>query len=202
MYAMPTARAKVFKPDLPVMSFASPRAWEAWLAKHHSTSPGIWLKFAKKGSGIPSVYYREALEVALCYGWIDGQLKSLDERYYLQRFTPRRPKSKWSKINCGKVAALIESGRMKPAGLRQVEAAKADGRWEAAYDSQRTITVPEDLRAALAKNPQAADFFATIDGRNRYSLLYYVEDAKKPETRARRIAHVVAMMAQRKKPHL
>jgi uncharacterized protein YdeI (YjbR/CyaY-like superfamily) len=199
---MPSAPIKTSKPDLPVMTFASRRAWERWLDKHHETSTGIWLKFAKKHSGIPSVYYPEALEVALCYGWIDGLLKRLDDCYYLQRFTPRRPRSKWSKINCSKVAALIESGKMKPAGLRQIEAAKSDGRWDAAYDSARTITVPEDLREALDKNPSAAEFLATISGRNRYSLLYYIHDAKKPETRARRVAHVMKMLSERTMPYM
>jgi len=198
---MPTARPKPAKLDLPVLPFPSDRAWEAWLAKNHAASPGIWLKFAKKGSGIPSVYYPQALEVALCYGWIDGQLKSLDERYYLQRFTPRRPKSKWSKINCTKATGLIDAGRMKPAGLRQVEAARADGRWDSAYGSPSTITVPPDLRAALEKNPKAKAFFATLTGRNRYAILYRLYDAKRPETRAKRIAQFIEMLSAEKKPY-
>jgi uncharacterized protein YdeI (YjbR/CyaY-like superfamily) len=160
------------------------------------------LKFAKKDSGIPSVYYPQALEVALCYGWIDGQLKRLDERYYLQRFTPRRPGSKWSKINCGKATALIECGKMKPAGLRQVEAAKSDGRWDAAYPSPGDAAVPDDLRAALAKKPRAAEFFETLNGRNRYTILFYIHDAKKPETRARRVAHILKMLSERRKPSM
>jgi uncharacterized protein YdeI (YjbR/CyaY-like superfamily) len=198
---MPTARPKPVKLDLPVMPFPSERAWAAWLDKHHATSPGVWLKFAKKGSGIPSVYYPQALEVALCYGWIDGLLKSLDERYYLQRFTPRRPKSKWSQINCTKATGLIASGRMKPAGLRQVEAARADGRWDAAYGSPRTVTVPPDLRAALEKNRRAKEFFATLNRRNRYAILFRLYDAKRPQTRARRIAEFVERLAAGKKPY-
>ena len=198
---MPSAQPKPAKPDLPVLPFPSERAWEAWLAKNHAASPGVWLKFAKKGSGVPSVYYPQALEVALCYGWIDGQLKSLDERYYLQRFTPRRPKSKWSKINCTKATGLIEAGRMKPPGLRQIEAARADGRWDSAYGSPATITVPPDLQAALEKNPKAKAFFATLTGRNRYAILYRMYDAKRPETRAKRIAEFVKMLSEGRKPY-
>jgi uncharacterized protein YdeI (YjbR/CyaY-like superfamily) len=198
---MPSARPKTSKLDLPVMPFPSERAWAAWLDKHHATSRGVWLKFAKKGSGIPSVYYPQALEVALCYGWIDGQLMSLDERYYLQRFTPRRPRSKWSKINCGKATDLIGAGKMKPAGLGQIEAAKADGRWDAAYASPQAVTVPPDLTVALEKNRRAKVFFATLSGRNRYAILYRIHDAKRPETRARRIAQFVDMLAAGKKPY-
>jgi uncharacterized protein YdeI (YjbR/CyaY-like superfamily) len=185
--------------DLPVAAFPTLAAWEAWLADHHESSPGTWLKFAKKDSGIDSVRYPEALDAALCYGWIDGQVKRLDDQYYLQRFTPRSPRSKWSKINCGKVAALTAAGRMKPAGLRQVEAATADGRWDAAYDSPRTATVPDDLRRALDADPKAAAFFASLDGRNRYAILYQVQDARRPETRARRVAKFAAMLGNREK---
>ncbi|CAA9412120.1 MAG: hypothetical protein AVDCRST_MAG64-2429 [uncultured Phycisphaerae bacterium] len=185
--------------DLPVTAFPTPAAWEAWLATHHASSPGLWLKFAKKDSGIDSVTYPEALDGALCYGWIDGQVKRLDETYYLQRYTPRGPRSKWSKINRGKVAALTAAGRMKPAGLRQVDAAKADGRWDAAYDSPKTATVPDDLRRALDADPRAAAFFAALDGRNRYAILYQLQDARRPDTRARRIAKFVAMLAKGEK---
>ena len=164
-------------------------------------SEGLWLKFAKKGSGIESVTYDQAVEVALCYGWIDGQVRKFDEDYYLQRFTPRRSRSKWSKVNRKKATELIERGEMKAAGLREVERAKADGRWDAAYDSPSTATVPDDLRRELEKNEKAWAFFCELDGRNRYAILYQIQDAKRPETRARRIAKYVAMLAEQKKPH-
>ena len=190
------------KPDLPIVSFASRDAWESWLEGRHSTmSEGLWLKFAKKGSGIETVTYDQAVEVALCYGWIDGQVRKFDEDYYLQRFTPRRSRSKWSKVNRKKVTELIERGEMKAAGLREVERAKADGRWDAAYDSPSTATVPDDLRRELEKNEKAWAFFCELDGRNRYAILYQIQDAKRPETRARRIAKYVAMLAEQKKPH-
>jgi uncharacterized protein YdeI (YjbR/CyaY-like superfamily) len=185
--------------DLPIVPFVSHEAWEAWLEKHHATSSGLWLKIAKKGSGIETVSYAEALEVALCYGWIDGQAASFDEAFWLQRFTPRSPRSKWSKVNRQKATELIERGEMKPAGLQEVERAKADGRWDAAYDAQSTATVPDDLRRELEKNHRAREFFATLDSRNRYAILYQIQDAKKPETRARRIAKYVAMLAEQKK---
>jgi uncharacterized protein YdeI (YjbR/CyaY-like superfamily) len=187
--------------DLPSLSFPSQAAWQKWLAKHHQTSHGIWLKFAKKASGVSSVYYPQALEVALCYGWIDGQVRRLDDTHYLQRFTPRTARSKWSRINCGKAEALIEAGRMSAAGLRQVEAAKADGRWGFAYESPRSAVVPPDLLAALRKNRVAREFFETLQGRNRYAILYRIQDAKRPETRARRVAHFVQMLAEQKKPY-
>ena len=185
--------------DLPIVPFASRDAWEAWLEEHHAASDGLWLKIAKKGSGIETVSYAEALEVALCYGWIDGQKASFDQDYWLQRFTPRRPRSKWSKVNRQKATELIEAGRMKPAGLREVERAKADGRWEAAYDAQSTATVPADLSRALEKNDRAREFFAKLDSRNRYAILYQIQDAKRPETRARRIEKYVAMLSEQKK---
>jgi uncharacterized protein YdeI (YjbR/CyaY-like superfamily) len=185
--------------DLPIVLFASRQAWEAWLEEHHATSSGLWLKIAKKGSGIKTVSYAEALEVALCYGWIDGQAASLDEAFWLQRFTPRTPRSKWSKVNRQKATELIERGEMKPAGLQEVERAKADGRWDAAYDAQSTATVPDDLRRDLEKNHKAREFFATLDSRNRYAILYQIQDAKRPETRKRRIEKYVAMLAEQKK---
>ncbi len=185
--------------DLPIVPFASRDAWEAWLEEHHAVSDGLWLKIAKKGSGIETVSYAEALEVALCYGWIDGQKASFDQDYWLQRFTPRRPRSKWSKVNRQKATELIQAGRMKPAGLREVERAKADGRWEAAYDAQSTATVPDDLSRALEKNDRAREFFAKLDSRNRYAILYQIRDAKRPETRARRIEKYVAMLSEQKK---
>ena len=189
------------KPDLPIVPFASRHAWAAWLEERHATSEGLWLKFAKKGSGLETVTYDQAVEVALCYGWIDGQVRKFDEDYYLQRFTPRRARSKWSKINRQKATDLIERSEMQPAGLREVERAKADGRWDAAYDAPSTATVPEDLLRELEKNEVAREFFATLDRRNRYAILYQIQDAKRPETRARRIAKYVAMLAEQKKPY-
>jgi len=182
--------------DLEILPFASGEAWERWLHEHHETAPGVWIRFAKKGSGVPTVTYLDALRVALRFGWIDGQARSLDERFYLQRFTPRRARSIWSKRNRDFATALIEAGRMQPAGLREVERAKADGRWDAAYDAPSTATVPDDLRAALDAEPDAAAFFATLNSRNRYAILHRVQTAKKPETRARRIATFVAMLAR------
>ena len=181
--------------DLPVVGFADPGAWESWLAEQHALSPGVWLKIAKKGSGAPGVSYPEALEVALCYGWIDGQKGTLDEEYWLQRFTPRRPGGRWSKINTDKAADLIEAGRMQPAGMREVELAREDGRWDAAYAGQRTAGVPEDLERELAGSDAAREFFATLSGANRYAILHRIGDAKRPETRAKRIAKYVAMLA-------
>jgi uncharacterized protein YdeI (YjbR/CyaY-like superfamily) len=185
--------------DLPIIPFASREAWAAWLEEQHATSVGLWLKFAKKGSGLDTVTYAEAVEVALCYGWIDGQVRKLDEDHYLQRFTPRRARSRWSKTNRQKATELIERGEMKPAGLREVERAKSDGRWDAAYDAPSTATVPEDLRRELEKNEPAREFFETLDGRNRYAILYQIQDARRPETRARRIEKYVAMLGEGKK---
>jgi uncharacterized protein YdeI (YjbR/CyaY-like superfamily) len=186
---------------LPVHAFDSTQAWDAWLAAHHADSPGIWLKIAKKGSAGTSVSYSDALDIALCHGWIDGQKGRHDDDYWLQRFTPRKPGSNWSKINTERAAALIASGRMRPAGLREVEQARADGRWERAYQSQSRITVPDDLAAALAANPRAREFFATPDGANRYAVLYRISSAKRPETRAKRIDTFVAMLSEHKKIH-
>ena len=190
---------EVGKDGKPVLSFASQDEWEAWLDAEHATSDGVWVKFAKKGSGVETVVYAEALEVALCYGWIDSQVMSLDERFYLQKFTPRRSRSKWSRINREKIEQLTNAGRMKPAGLEQVGLAKADGRWDAAYASPSTIEVPEDLQKALDANPKAAEFFATLSGSNRYAVLYQLEDAKKPETRARRLEKFMGMLERGEK---
>jgi uncharacterized protein YdeI (YjbR/CyaY-like superfamily) len=187
--------------DLPVLGFADQGAWESWLARQHAESPGIWLKIPRKGSGAPGVSYPEALAVALCYGWIDGQKGRLDDEYWLQRFGPRRPGSRWSKINTGKAAELIEAGLMQPAGLREVELARADGRWDAAYEGQRSIGVPGDLAAELSRNEAAAAFFATLSGANRYAILYRIGEAKRPETRAKRIARYVAMLAAHETIH-
>ena len=189
-------------PDpLPVMSFESTGAWDKWLAAHHADSPGLWLKIAKKGATGRTVSYSDALDVALCHGWIDGQKGSHDSGYWLQRFTPRKPGSRWSRINTERVAALIAAGRMRPSGLAEVERAQADGRWEQAYESQSRVTVPEDLARALAANPRARAFFATLDSANRYAILYRIGAAKRPETRARRVATFVAMLSEHKKIH-
>jgi uncharacterized protein YdeI (YjbR/CyaY-like superfamily) len=187
--------------SLPVVSFEDTDAWDAWLTAHAADSPGLWLKIAKKGSAGRSISYSDALDVALCHGWIDGQKGRLDDEYWLQRFTPRKPGSKWSKINTERAAALIESGRMRPAGLREVERAQGDGRWEQAYESQSRVTVPEDLARALAANQRARAFFATLDSRNRYAILYRIGTAKRPETRAKRIDAFVAMLSEHKKIH-
>src|SRR6266487_4085624 len=165
-------------PNDTVVAFASKGAWEAWLAKEHARSDGVWLKIAKKASGIATVSHPEALEAALCYGWIDALRRPLDDQYFLQRFTPRRMRSRWSKINREAADKLIVEGKMKPAGMREVERAKADGRWDAAYASQKTITVPADLERALRKNAKARKYFETLDSRNRYAILYRVQDAK------------------------
>jgi len=187
--------------DLPVIAFASPDAFEEWLEANHETSDGLWIKFAKKASGIETVVYAEAVEVALCFGWIDGQAASLDDDWYLQRFTPRRPRSKWSQINREKAEALIASGSMRPAGLREVERAKEDGRWDAAYASPSRMTIPDDLRDALDANPAARDSFEGLNASNRYAILYRIHDAKRPETRARRIEKFVGMLARGEKLH-
>jgi uncharacterized protein YdeI (YjbR/CyaY-like superfamily) len=205
VYSMHVARAHPtevnVEQDLPVVSFASRDEWEAWLARRGESSSGVWLKLAKKGSGNRTVTYAEALDVALCYGWIDGRKGKLDDHYWLQRFTPRAPRSKWSKINCGRAAELIERGEMKLAGLREIERAKADGRWSAAYESQRGASVPDDLRQELDRNERAREFFATLDAANRYAILYRIQDARRPETRARRIEKFVAMLTAHEKIH-
>jgi len=182
--------------DLPISSFPSRAAWEAWLREHHARSGGVWLKMAKKGSAASSVSYAEALDVALCYGWIDGQKASYDGDFWLQRFTPRGRTSRWSQINRDKATELIERGLMQPAGLRAVEQAKADGRWERAYASWKTATVPDDLQRALEQQPGALAFFATLDSRNRYAILYRIQDAKQAATRQRRIETFVQMLAE------
>lgn len=187
--------------DLPVLAFGSLPSWRDWLAEHHQTSSGLWLKIAKKGAGTPTVSYAEAIDGALCYGWIDGQKGKLDDEYWLQRFTPRKPRSRWSKINREKAERLIAEGRMHPAGLREVEAARADGRWDAAYEGQATAAVPPDLARELDLNPVAKEFFATLSGANRYAILYRIQDAKRPQTRADRIAKYVAMLNEHKTIH-
>ncbi|HEX6665135.1 MAG TPA: YdeI/OmpD-associated family protein [Solirubrobacterales bacterium] len=185
----------------PVLLFGTAAEFEAWLDEHSGRSDGVWLKIAKKGAREPSVTYAEAVEIGLCFGWIDSQKRSLDEEHYVQRFTPRRPRGRWSKINRDKAEALIESGRMRAAGLDQVEAARADGRWEAAYAGSKSATVPEDLQRELHSSPAAAEFFAGLDSANRYAILYRLDEAKKPETRERRLRKFVAMLERGEKVH-
>lgn len=187
--------------ELPIMLFADPEAWTSWLETNHAAERGVWLQLAKKASGIASVTYHEALDVALCYGWIDGQKKPYDEKTWLQKFTPRGAKSVWSQINREKVQRLIEQGAMRPAGQATVDLAKQDGRWEAAYASQRTMTVPPDFQAALDGNLAARDFFDTLNRANRYAFLFRIETAKKAETRARRIQEFIAMLERHEQLH-
>jgi uncharacterized protein YdeI (YjbR/CyaY-like superfamily) len=187
--------------DLAVLSLVSQRAWESWLTKNQATSAGVWLKILKKDSKKKGPSYEEALDSALCFGWIDGQKDTFDADYWLQRFTPRKPRSKWSRINREKAVRLTTQGRMRSAGLSQIKQAKADGRWDGAYEPQGSASVPEDLLRALAKNSKARDSFAALDSRNRYAILYRIQDAKKPETRARRIETYVAMLSEGKKLH-
>jgi uncharacterized protein YdeI (YjbR/CyaY-like superfamily) len=187
--------------DLPVLPFPDQAAWARWLDEHHATAPGVWVMIAKKATGIPTVTHLEALDEALCYGWIDGQRLPHDESFFLQRFTPRTKRSKWSQINRDKVTKLIEQNRMKPAGRAQIEAAKKDGRWDAAYAPQSSQAIPEDFQRALEQNPTAYEFFKTLRGTRRYSFLYRIQDAKRPETRARRIEQFINMLANGQTHH-
>lgn len=180
------------------LAFASRKEWESWLRRNHDKTDGVWVKFAKKKSGIPTVTYDEALETALCYGWIDGKVCRLDDNYYGQRWTPRRARSRWSQRNRDKALELITNGKMKPAGQREVERAKADGRWDAAYERPSIATVPEDFERALRRNAKARRFFESLSNTNRYAFLYQVWEAKRPETRARRIEKFVTMLAEGK----
>ena len=186
--------------ELPIEHFMDAGAWERWL-EQHPESTGVWLKIAKKDSGIVSVNYAQALDVALCHSWIDGQKKGLDAQFFLQRFTPRRPRSLWSKINIGHVERLTAAGRMASAGQREVDAAKADGRWQAAYAGSSLMEVPAELAAALARNRKAKAFFETLDKTNRYSFCWRVHTAKKPETRVARAQKFVEMLARGEKIH-
>jgi uncharacterized protein YdeI (YjbR/CyaY-like superfamily) len=186
--------------DLPLLEFESAAAFTAWLEEHPGAA-GAWLKIAKKGAARPTISYAEALDIAICFGWIDGQKGALDDQFWRQRFTPRGPASRWSKINAEKAEALIAAGAMQPAGLREVERARADGRWASAYAGQARIEVPDDLRAALAADDAARAFFETISGANRYAILYRVSSVKKPETRARKVAQYVAMLARHETIH-
>jgi uncharacterized protein YdeI (YjbR/CyaY-like superfamily) len=178
------------------LTFASQAEWEQWLEQHGGTSTGAWLRLAKKGAGHPTVSYEQALESALCHGWIDGKKQAESEGYWLQRFTPRTTKSIWSKLNKDRAEALIAAGRMRPRGMSEIDKAKKDGRWEAAYASASNSVVPDDLQAALDANPKAQKFFMTLNSRNRYAILFRVQNAKKPETRARKIDEFVGMLSR------
>src|SRR5215813_3423342 len=192
---------KADRRDLPIVAFKTQQAFDVWLTSQAADSRGLWLKIAKKSSGITSVSRDEAVDSALCHGWIDGQLDSFDDKYWLIRFTPRQPTSIWSAKNRARALELVELGLMRTSGLREVDRAKADGRWDRAYASVSTAKVPDDLRAVLAKNKKAAAFFETLDSKNRYAILYRTHNAKKAETRAARIAKFVAMLAKRETIH-
>jgi uncharacterized protein YdeI (YjbR/CyaY-like superfamily) len=183
------------------LHFDGPNDWAAWLKQHHAQSAGTWLRIAKKGAGASSISYAEALELALCYGWIDALSRSDGPTHWLKRFTPRSARSIWSKVNRDKALALVAAGRMQPAGLREIERARADGRWEAAYDPSSTAAVPPDLQAAFHVNLRAAKFFAGLDSKNRYAVLFRLQTAKRAETRARRIETFVAMLGRGEKLH-
>ncbi|MFD7703783.1 YdeI family protein [Streptomyces caelestis] len=184
-----------------VVAFGTREEWEAWLEEHQEDADGVWLRIPRKGSGISGVDYATALGSALCHGWIDGHRKGLDDAHWLQRFTPRRARNRWSAVNRQKALDLIERGRMRPSGLREVERARADGRGEAAYASRSTAAVPDDLRAALDAAPGAGDFFGALDSRNRYAILHRIEESRRPRTRAARIEKFVALLAEGKKIH-
>lgn len=187
--------------EIEARAFPTAVAWQDWLEEHHATAAGLWLKLAKRGAGEATLSYADALETAICFGWIDAQTRGLDQQYWLKRFTPRRPGSKWSRINTQKAEALIASGRMRPPGLAEVEQARADGRWAAAYAGAATIEVPADLAAALAAEPAAAAFFATLNSANRYAILYRLTTLKRADSRARKIARYVQMLADGKTLH-
>jgi uncharacterized protein YdeI (YjbR/CyaY-like superfamily) len=187
--------------ELPIRLFADPGELESWLEESHDSAAGVWLKIAKKGSEERSVTYAEALELALCFGWIDSQKRGFDEKFFLQRFTPRRPRGRWSRINRDKAEELLATGSVRPAGMAEIEAAKADGRWEAAYEGASTAKVPDDLQRELDANQPAREFFAALDSSNRYAIVYRLEDAKKPETRERRLRKFVAMLERGEKIH-
>ena len=194
------AVAQAVDPELP-RHFDGPADWAAWLKRHHASSTGVWLRIAKKGAPTASISHPEALELALCYGWIDALSRSDGPHYWLRRFTPRAARSLWSKVNREKALALVAAGRMQPAGLKEMQRAQADGRWDAAYDPGSTSAIPPDLQAALAAIPAAQAFFATLDSQNRYAVLFRLQTAKRAETRARRLANFVAMLARGEKLH-
>jgi uncharacterized protein YdeI (YjbR/CyaY-like superfamily) len=201
MIAKPLKPAPKASAEPPVLLFRDQKEWAAWLNEHHKASPGIWLRIGKKGSGLESLSYAEAHEVALCYGWIDGRKRSCDEVSWLQRFTPRGPNSVWSRINREKAEELVRSGRIKPAGLDAIDRAQENGRWDSAYDSPSRSVVPRDLQAALNRNRKAKSFFASLDRANRYAILWRLQTAKRPETRARRIREFIRMLEKREKIH-
>jgi uncharacterized protein YdeI (YjbR/CyaY-like superfamily) len=192
---------KTDKNNLEIIPFKTPKEWEQWLSKNHSSSNGIWLRFFKKDSGIKTVTYKQALDEALCYGWIDGQAKSFDEKSWIQKFTPRRKKSIWSKRNIEHIERLLKLGKMRPAGLKEIESAKADGRWKQAYDSPSKMTIPDDFIKALSKNKKAKAFFETLNKTNIYSIAWRLQTAKKPETREKRMKSIVKMLARSEKFH-
>ncbi len=186
---------------LPIKRFRDQNEWTRWLGANHRSSKGVWVSIAKNASGAASVSYREALEAALCYGWIDGQKQKCDDSWWLQKFTPRGKRSIWSKINRGKAELLMKNGRMRAPGLKAVDAARKDGRWDSAYASQKTVVVPRDLEAALRKSPKAKSFFTTLNSVNRYAILFRIQTAKKPETRERRISKFIAMLERNELIH-
>jgi uncharacterized protein YdeI (YjbR/CyaY-like superfamily) len=190
----PAAAAEA--PSLEVLEFADQVAWGDWLGEHHADTAGVWLRIAKKAAAVTTVAYPEVLDAAICHGWIDGQRKPLDETYFLQRFTPRGPRSKWSQVNREKALALIAAGRMRPPGQAEVEAARADGRWEAAYEPQSRASTPEDFQRALDQNPKAGEFFATLTGSRRYAFLYRLHNVRSPERRAQRIADYIVRLSE------
>lgn len=189
------------KADMPVISFQSAKDWSAWLSKNAQTSKGVWLKIFKKDSKEKTVTYAEALEESLCYGWIDGQKKSFDELAWLQKFCPRRPKSIWSKVNVAHIERLTKEGRMKPQGLKEVAAAKEDGRWEKAYDAQSTMSIPDDFMKALSKNKKAAEFYKSLNKANLFAIAFRLQTAKKPETRQKRMELILEMLSKGQKFH-
>lgn len=187
--------------EYPIKLFSTQAAWEEWLEKHHQDVEGVWLRFYKKNSGVSSLVYDQALEVALCYGWIDSQVKKYDDVSYLQKFTPRRSKSIWSKVNTQHIERLLKEGKMKPAGLAQVEAAKLDGRWTAAYDSPTDMQMPDEFLTELKKDKKAEAFFITLNRTNTYAIAWRLQTAKKPETKTKRIREIIEMLHEEKKLH-
>ncbi len=181
-------------PESEIFECRNASAWERWLEAQHAQSTGVWLKIAKRGAGVETISHAQALEVAICFGWIDARRLGFDERFFLQRFTPRRPRSKWSQINRDKALELIAAGRMREPGHQQVRAAQSDGRWEAAYEPQSRATIPADLQAELDRNPSALEFFATLIGSRRYAFLYRLHNVKSPQARARRIASYIELL--------
>lgn len=192
---------KSIRTELPVMQFTTAISMNEWLEKNHSESSGIWLRIYKKNSGVLSVNYDQALDEALCFGWIDGQVKTYDEQSYIQKFTPRRTRSIWSKRNIGHITRLRNEGRMHPSGLKEAEAAKADGRWDSSYDSPSNMTVPEDLLKELSKDPATAGFFDKLNKANKYAIAWRLQTAKKPETRSKRLKAIIEMLSKRQKFH-